>query len=118
MTAEPFRGTYTVLVTPFTADGAAPDLPALARLVEYQIANGVRGLIPLGSTGEFLSVSREERAAIVETVLRAAAPPGAGAGRHRRRGHARGRGALARGRVDGRAGRDGDPALLFGADRG
>lgn len=73
MTAEPFRGTYTVLVTPFTADGAAPDLPALARLVEYQIANGVRGLIPLGSTGEFLSVSREERAAIVETVLRAAA---------------------------------------------
>lgn len=73
MTAEPFRGTHTVLVTPFTADGAAVDLPALARLVEYQIENGVRGLIPLGSTGEFLSVSREERAAIVETVVRAAA---------------------------------------------
>lgn len=73
MTAEPFRGTHTVLVTPFTADGAAPDLAALARLVEHQIANGVRGLIPLGSTGEFLSVSREERAAVVETVLRAAA---------------------------------------------
>ncbi|WBV41556.1 dihydrodipicolinate synthase family protein [Pseudoroseomonas cervicalis] len=73
MPAEPFRGTYTVLVTPFTADGAAVDLPALARLVEYQIGNGVQGLIPLGSTGEFLSVSREERGAIVETVLRAAA---------------------------------------------
>ncbi|MDQ1079134.1 dihydrodipicolinate synthase family protein [Pseudoroseomonas cervicalis] len=73
MPAEPFRGTYTVLVTPFTADGMAVDLPALARLVEYQIDNGVRGLIPLGSTGEFLSVSREERGAIVETVLRAAA---------------------------------------------
>ncbi|TPG59716.1 dihydrodipicolinate synthase family protein [Roseomonas nepalensis] len=73
MTAEPFRGTHTVLVTPFTADGAAPDLAALARLVEHQIANGVRGLIPLGSTGEFLSVSREERAAVVETVLRASA---------------------------------------------
>ena len=37
--------------------------PALKRLVEYQIAGGVRGLIPLGSTGEFLSVSRDERAA-------------------------------------------------------
>lgn len=73
MTAEPFRGTYTVLVTPFTADGTAVDLPALARLVGYQIDNGVQGLIPLGSTGEFLSVSREERGAIVETVLRAAA---------------------------------------------
>ena len=73
MSKEPFRGTYTVLVTPFTADGSAVDLKALERLVEYQIVNGVRGLIPLGSTGEFLSVSREERAAIVETTVRAAA---------------------------------------------
>lgn len=73
MTAEPFRGTHTVLVTPFTADGTQVDRPALRRLVEYQVENGVRGLIPLGSTGEFLSVSREERAAIVETVVRQAA---------------------------------------------
>ncbi|MFM8614464.1 MAG: dihydrodipicolinate synthase family protein, partial [Alphaproteobacteria bacterium] len=41
-------------------------------LVEYQITEGVKGLIPLGSTGEFLSVSREERQGIVETVIRAA----------------------------------------------
>lgn len=73
MAREPFRGTYTVLVTPFTADGGAVDHKALARLVEYQIAEGVRGLIPLGSTGEFLSVSREERTAITETVIRTAA---------------------------------------------
>ncbi len=72
MSREPFRGTYTVLVTPFTADGAAVDHKALERLVEYQVTEGVRGLIPLGSTGEFLSVSRDERAAIVETVIRAA----------------------------------------------
>ena len=72
MSREPFRGTYTVLVTPFTADGDAVDLKALERLVEYQITEGVRGLIPLGSTGEFLSVSREERTAITETVIRAA----------------------------------------------
>ncbi|WP_137125168.1 dihydrodipicolinate synthase family protein [Roseomonas sp. HF4] len=72
MSREPFRGTYTVLVTPFTADGAAVDLKALERLVEYQVSEGVRGLIPLGSTGEFLSVSRDERAAIVETVVAAA----------------------------------------------
>ena len=70
---EPFRGTYTVLVTPFTADGAAVDLPALERLVAFQVAGGIDGLIPLGSTGEFLSVSRDERTAIVQTVVRAAA---------------------------------------------
>lgn len=73
MAGEPFRGTYTVLVTPFTADGSAVDLAALRRLVEYQIGGGVRGLIPLGSTGEFLSVSREERAAVVDCVVQAAA---------------------------------------------
>ena len=73
MAGEPFRGTYTVLITPFTADGSAVDLAALRRLVEYQIVGGVRGLIPLGSTGEFLSVSREERAAIVDCVVKTAA---------------------------------------------
>ena len=71
--SDAFRGTYTVLVTPFTADGAAPDLPALERLIAFQIEQGIDGLIPLGSTGEFLSVSREERTAVIETVLRAAA---------------------------------------------
>lgn len=71
--APAFRGTFTVLVTPFTPDGAAVDLPALERLVAFQVANGIDGLVPLGSTGEFLSVSREERAAITETVVRAAA---------------------------------------------
>ena len=72
MAREPFRGTYTVLITPFTAVPSAVDYKALERLVEYQITEGVRGLIPLGSTGEFLSVSREERQGIVETVIRAA----------------------------------------------
>ena len=67
-----FRGTYTVLVTPFTADGKAVDLAALKRLVEFQIAEGIHGLIPLGSTGEFLSVTPDERTAIVETVVRTA----------------------------------------------
>ena len=70
---EPFFGTHTVLVTPFTSDGAALDLTALERLVAFQIDNGIEGLMPLGSTGEFLSVSRDERTAVIETVIRAAA---------------------------------------------
>lgn len=67
-----FRGTYTVLVTPFTADGGAVDTQALARLVNWQIEEGIHGLIPLGSTGEFLSVSREERQAVIEICVREA----------------------------------------------
>lgn len=70
---EPFHGTYTVLVTPFASDGAAVDLPALERLVAVQVEEGIDGLVPLGSPGEFLSVSRDERAAVVETTVRAAA---------------------------------------------
>jgi len=72
MAGEPFRGCYTVLVTPFTEGGDAVDVKALERLVEYQISEGIRGLIPLGSTGEFLSVSPDERTQIVETVVKTA----------------------------------------------
>jgi 4-hydroxy-tetrahydrodipicolinate synthase len=68
-----FRGTFTVLVTPFTPDGRQVDIAALRRLVELQIAEGIRGLIPLGSTGEFLSLSADERVAVIETVIDQAA---------------------------------------------
>ena len=47
-----FRGTYTVLITPFTADGKKVDEAALRRLVDFQIAEGIHGLIPLGSGDE------------------------------------------------------------------
>ena len=39
-----FRGTYTVLITPFTADGKNVDVEALKRLVDFQIAEGIHGL--------------------------------------------------------------------------
>ncbi|WP_421725018.1 dihydrodipicolinate synthase family protein [Bauldia sp.] len=64
-----FRGTYTVLVTPFTPDGAAVDAPALRTLVNWQIDQGIHGIIPLGSTGEFLSVTREERQQVIEICI-------------------------------------------------
>jgi 4-hydroxy-tetrahydrodipicolinate synthase len=64
-----FSGCYTVMVTPFTDDGSKVDYPALRRCVDWQISNGVPGLVPLGSTGEFLSVSEEERREIVKTVV-------------------------------------------------
>jgi 4-hydroxy-tetrahydrodipicolinate synthase len=67
-----FRGSHTVLATPFTADGSSVDVDALRRLVDWQIESGSHGLIPLGSTGEFLSVSDAERTQVVETVVEAA----------------------------------------------
>lgn len=68
----PFRGTYTVLITPFTADGRAVDIPALKRLVNWQIEQGIHGLIPLGSTGEFLSMTADERLQVIETCVQEA----------------------------------------------
>jgi len=67
-----FRGSYTVCVTPFDGQGQL-DLEALRRYVDWQIDEGVHGLIPLGSTGEFLSLTRDERAAVAETTIRQAA---------------------------------------------
>lgn len=67
-----FRGTYTVMVTPFTPEGDL-DLPTLRRFVAWQIDQGIHGLIPLGSTGEFLSLSDDEHLAVAEAVIRQAA---------------------------------------------
>lgn len=67
-----FRGTYTVMITPFDAAGQV-DLKALGELTEWQIAQGIHGLIPLGSTGEFLSLSQDETRAVADTVIQRAA---------------------------------------------
>lgn len=68
-----WRGTYTVLVTPFTVDGLAVDVPGLKRLVDWQIEQGIHGLIPLGSTGEFLSMTMAEQEMVMEVCIKQAA---------------------------------------------
>ncbi|RLN72940.1 hypothetical protein BBJ28_00011687 [Nothophytophthora sp. Chile5] len=65
----PFEGVYTALVTPFTADGSAVDYASLEKLVEWQIQEGIDGLVPMGSTGENTLVSDEERLRVIETVV-------------------------------------------------
>lgn len=67
-----FRGTYTIMVTPFDAEGQV-DVRALERYVDWQIASGIHGLIPLGSTGEFLSMTDEEIELVARTVIDRAA---------------------------------------------
>jgi 4-hydroxy-tetrahydrodipicolinate synthase len=70
--AKDFRGTYTVMITPFDAHGAL-DLSAMRRFVDWQISQGIHGLVALGSTGEFLSLSDGEHEAVAETVISQAA---------------------------------------------
>jgi 4-hydroxy-tetrahydrodipicolinate synthase len=65
----PFRGSYSVNVTPFTETGDAVDLEANRRFIDWQIAQGVPGIIILGTTGEFLTVSDAERQAFVEDTV-------------------------------------------------
>ena len=67
-----FRGSYTVMVTPFSEQDQALDEARLQRFVEWQIAQGTHGLIPLGSTGEFLSLTRDERRNVAATVIKQA----------------------------------------------
>jgi 4-hydroxy-tetrahydrodipicolinate synthase len=67
---KPFRGSYTVSVTPFTEDGAAIDLAALRRFLDWQIGIGVPGIIILGTTGEFLTISDDERSRYVDATVR------------------------------------------------
>lgn len=63
-------GCITALVTPFR-DGAI-DFAALAELVEFQIAHGVSGLVPCGSTGEAATLTHAEHAEVVRHVVRQA----------------------------------------------
>ena len=70
--SDGFRGTYTVMITPFDTAGEV-DIKALADFTDWQIRSGIHGLIPLGSTGEFLSLTEAERDAVARTVIETAA---------------------------------------------
>ncbi len=64
-------GVWTALVTPFSSDGEF-DATAYARLLEYQLASGVDGLVPCGTTGESPTLSWEEHGAAVALAVRRA----------------------------------------------
>ena len=64
-----FRGSYTVAVTPFNATGDGVDLGALRAFLDWQIECRVPGVIMLGTTGEFLTISPEERRQIVQATV-------------------------------------------------
>lgn len=64
-----FRGLGIALITPFTADGSV-DYAALKRLVEYQLQHGADFLCILATTGETPCLTREEKQAVKDLVVR------------------------------------------------
>jgi 4-hydroxy-tetrahydrodipicolinate synthase len=64
-----FRGVYTAIVTPFADDGRL-DLESLDRLVEFQIENGIDGIVPVGTTGESPTLSMEEHIKVIQRTCK------------------------------------------------
>ena len=62
------RGCATAMVTPFTAGGAV-DEKRLRDLIEYQIAGGMRLLVPCGTTGESVTMTDEENQLVIGTTV-------------------------------------------------
>ena len=67
--SKQFRGSYTVSVTPFTEDGSAIDTQSWKKFLDWQVACGVPGIIVLGTTGEFLTVTDDERRELVSATI-------------------------------------------------
>lgn len=62
-------GMGVALVTPFKQDGSV-DHKALARVVEYNISNGTDYLVISGTTGESVTITKDEKTAIVQTIIK------------------------------------------------
>ncbi|MEQ8450128.1 MAG: 4-hydroxy-tetrahydrodipicolinate synthase [Nitratireductor sp.] len=77
-----FRGSLTALVTPFASDGSF-DEKAFRAFVEWQIAEGSNGLVPVGTTGESPTLTHDEHRQVIKVCVEVAGgrvPVIAGAG--------------------------------------
>lgn len=63
------RGAYTALITPFLEDGSV-DYDQLEKNIEYQIENGIDGLLALGTTAETPTLTKEEQNKIVDCCMK------------------------------------------------
>ncbi len=65
----PLEGAFTAIVTPFTKSGNI-DLPALTRLLTYQLDGGINGIVVCGSTGEAATLSEEEYSRVIRHTVK------------------------------------------------
>jgi 4-hydroxy-tetrahydrodipicolinate synthase len=63
------EGIFPALVTPFTDDGKAVDEERLRALVNHCLEQGVHGVVPCGTTGEFTNLTIEERKHVIKIVI-------------------------------------------------
>jgi len=66
-----FSGTYTALITPFKNNKI--DEKAFEKLIEFQIKNGVDGIVPCGTTGESPTLDHDEHNHVIELAVKIAA---------------------------------------------
>ena len=81
MDRKRFHGAFTALITPFTQDGI--DETAYKKLIEWQIAQGIHGVVPCGTTGESPTLSEKEHEQVIKLCVETVAkrvPLIAGAG--------------------------------------
>jgi 4-hydroxy-tetrahydrodipicolinate synthase len=62
-----FTGTYTAIVTPFK--NGRVDEPAFRSLIQFQIDNGVNGIVPTGTTGEAATLDYDEHLRVIEIAV-------------------------------------------------
>jgi len=70
-----FKGSIVAIVTPFSASGGnnlVVDEGKLKELVEFQIKNGISGIVPCGTTGESPTLSTQEHERVIEIVIEVA----------------------------------------------
>jgi len=63
-----FKGSYTALITPFVESKV--DYEAFESLIEFQIENGIHGLVPSGTTGESPTLNNDEHDAVIEFCIK------------------------------------------------
>ena len=66
------RGILVACATPFTADGSAVDVANLHAQVDRMIDAGIHGLVPTGTTGEFMTLTDEEYELVITEYVKAA----------------------------------------------
>lgn len=67
-----FEGAYTAIVTPFGADGQV-NYDTFAKLIEAQVAAGIDGIVPVGTTGESPTLDVDEHGKVIEKAIELAA---------------------------------------------
>ncbi|MDR1574999.1 MAG: 4-hydroxy-tetrahydrodipicolinate synthase [Treponema sp.] len=67
----PFRGAFTALITPMNDSGAV-DYEGFRELIKFQLAEGIDGIVPLGTTGENPTLDEDEEDRLIEIAVKEA----------------------------------------------